>query len=379
MVQYTYYSMDEFDDLSGDLWQLVGTNISDDRQLVPYGTTKTIVTAYGTFLTGVSCGLHVTILVALSRLVTGGSSGLDTTLLTFFSGCQLCSVVFGVPFEIIREYFGKWYFGATLCKVWISYSHLFVPIMLWLLTALALDRIYDLRCMRVYKYTKKTCKTSFMLLGVFLLSAVGLVPLQAWMHLEPRFVLLEVCAVIVDREYTLILAALFYFIPTCVLVGCLIVLAVQARKRIAQLGRAERQESLIALDPKTNCPVHEEKCRTSHDVDTFIADMKNSCVCITVTSFICVAMWAPFYVSNVWLSHGNCDNSFCLDPKLWELFQWIGYTNNLICPCVLFIDKRLRATIRYWMRLDINHGDFVYRKNNNRARRKGSDVSTSIV
>ena len=361
-----------------ELGELLGMNISMDRQIVPYAT-KNIVIAYGTFLTGVSAGLHITILVALARLIGGGGMGLNKHLLAVFSASQLFSVLFVVPFEIAREYLGHWYLGATFCKIWITYSHLFIPAMLWSLLGLTLDKIYDLRSMGVYKYSKKNYKTAGIIACICLFTSVGLVPHQVWIHTKVEFVLVEVCAVIVDKPYTTILSFVFYFIPGALLLACLLGLVAYARHRVTQLTRAERQESLTALDPRARCRVHEEQCRTSHDVDTYISDIKNSCVCLCILSFICVSMWSPFYAANLWLSHSRCENTFCFDPRLWALFQWIGYTSCLVCPCVVFIDKRVRGTVRYWLRLDIDDGEFSYKDSASSKRRNSSDASTSLV
>ena len=354
--EYHVYDLTDADDLE-KLGQLVGVNISMDRQIVPYAT-KNVVIAYGTFLTGVGCALHVTILVALYRLINNGGTGLNRHLLALFTICQLFALILVVPFEITREYIGQWRLGAEFCKVWITYGHIFIPTMLWTLFGLCLDRYHHLQAMGVYRYAKRgSGKVSVIIVAILLLSAAGLIPQQVWLHRKSDFLLVEVCAVVVDTPHTTVLSLMHYFIPSTVLVASLFALCCYARRRIAQLQRIERQESLLALS--TAARSLNGAC--SYDIDTYVVDTKNSCVCLTLLACVTICMWSPFYVANLWLAYSKCENSLCFDPKLWALFQWIGYTSALVCPCFVFVDKRVRATVRYWLKLDVEDGVFSYK------------------
>ena len=352
--EYHVYDLRDADDLER-FGELVGLNISLDREIVPYAT-KNVVIAYGTFLVFVGCALHITILVALCKLINTGGTGLNRPLLALFTICQLFALICVVPFEITREYIGQWRLGEHFCKVWITHGNIFIPTMLWTLFGLCLDRYRQLQSVGAYRYDKRGGgKVSLIILAILLLTAAGLIPQQVWLHNKSDFLLVEVCAVEVATPHTAVLSLIHYFIPSIALVASLFALCCHAKRRIAHLQWIENQESLLALSAARNLN------GDAYDIDTYVLDTKNSCVCLTLLACVTISMWSPFYIANLWLAHSHCESSFCFDPKLWALFQWIGYTSALVCPCMVFVDKRIRATVRYWLKLDVEDGVFSYK------------------
>ena len=68
-------------------------------------------------------------------------------------------------------------------------------------------------------------------------------------------------------------------------------------------------------------------------------DIGNVAGTVTAINLCLLSMWGPFYVTNLMVPF--CKD-MCVDPTLWSLFLWLGYTSAGLCPALWFIDRDVR-------------------------------------
>ena len=55
-----------------------------------------------------------------------------------------------------------------------------------------------------------------------------------------------------------------------------------------------------------------------------------------------IVMWTPFHVLTLMIPH--CDprtgGSMCVDPELWSLSEWCGYSTAGVIPLLILLDSR---------------------------------------
>ena len=196
-------------------------------------------------------------------------------------------------------------------------------------------------------------KVPCLLVGVLLLCVTSVAPLIGWL-LVHDFILHEVCAVAVNKLYTPVLTTLCYYFPAFICILAIVLLTFLTKTKIGQLRTMDRQESLTVLDP--HCRLRCQTKTLSNDVSRRITAMESSRKCITTLSLVCILCWAPFYVANLKIAFCN---SLCIDPRVWTLLLWLGYSSYLLCPPIFLIDKRIRFTVKSWISTT-SHGEMDF-------------------
>ena len=342
MAEYYYsYEFEKLAEMEGVFVEYIEENFTAEEEH-PFHKTKTTVIAFGTFLSAVGSFLNGIIIVALLKSGTT-IKGTNRVLMGLLCFTYLLSLLFIVPFEVAREYQRKWPLGDVMCKVWTLTNHLTVPMTLWTCVAMILDRICYLRQFNHYMSCDRKYRIPSLLIGVLFLCVTSVAPLIGWL-VTHDFILPDVCAIAVDPLYTPVLASLCYFLPAIICLLSLLALTILTKSKVHQLKTMDRQESWTALDPQLRMRSHAKGL--SCDTGRRIVLMENTRQCITALSFLCVFFWAPFYVANLKITY--CD-SLCVDPRLWTLLLWLGYSSHLISPILFLVDNRIRGTVKSWV------------------------------
>ena len=326
-------------------------NVTSERQMLTYGP-KTGIIAYGTFLSAVGTFLDIIVLVALIKSVSN-TKGTSRVLMGLLCCVQLLALLLVVPLEIAREYLKSWPLNGTVCKVWTVATHTIVPLMLWTCTALCIDRIVRLRRLNNYVSRDKRCKVPCLLIGVGLLCCISMAPLISWI-ITQDLILVEVCAVAVDKLYTPVLTSLCYFLPTVVCITSLVLLTVVTKRKVQQLTRLGHHESVAVLNLRSHFKAGQGN---SLHIKGCVSEVRNSRLCVTCLTLVCVLAWAPFYLANLKITF--CDH-LCLDPRLWTLLMWLGYSSFLVCPPLFLIDNRLRLAVKSWISSSAQDAESLY-------------------
>lgn len=61
---------------------------------------------------------------------------------------------------------------------------------------------------------------------------------------------------------------------------------------------------------------------------------------MTAVNITCLIMWAPFYATSVLVVF--CEGRLCVDPTVWSLMIWVGYTTAGLTPLLWILDASVR-------------------------------------
>ena len=78
-------------------------------------------------------------------------------------------------------------------------------------------------------------------------------------------------------------------------------------------------------------------------------------VALTISALVVsiLAMWGPFYSTNLMIPYCR---DMCVDPALWSLFLWLGYTVSGVSPALWFIDRDIRRQLKSLIRCEARGG-----------------------
>jgi hypothetical protein len=82
---------------------------------------------------------------------------------------------------------------------------------------------------------------------------------------------------------------------------------------------------------------------TTADADTTSGELRTSVIVAMVANLIAITCWMPFYVTNLMVPFCK---TVCVDPTLWTLFLWFGYSSVGLSPIVWFFEPTIRAKAR---------------------------------
>ena len=179
--------------------------------------------------------------------------------------------------------------------------------------------------------------------------------------------MLQVCAMAMDRHHAFALAFGAFFAPGLVaVILCISLVAVSARA-CTQRQRLQGSDAASILSAASSCPTDRSAATTQcacnasarlcpdvtyatypeyHDVGNVSASVCAVCLCA-------LAMWGPFYATNLMIPF--CDG-MCVEPTLWSLFLWLGYTVSGVSPALWFIDRDIRRQCKAMIRCEPDKG-----------------------
>ena len=343
-----------------EYWNVLSENASYNRELVPHRS-KWLVITFGSFLSV----LGVILLIAVVALLSQSNStkiGLNRPLQVYLCILHVTSLTFVVPAEVVRECLRRWIFGDQLCHAWLVLSHMLVPMTLWAIFCLILQAVgRQLKLFTACLTHSLTC--ACLLIGTTLVTCSQLV--TAMLTSEDA-VFLDVCAMMVDKKYTVLVSLVSYFIPAAADLTLLVLfvcvtrnrgLAMEARdascqkhlNRFAAIDMWQTESNMCdrVTSYATGQATTEVTTMTTHS--NVVKYRENICITLTAYTGACVICWAPFYTANVWLSLGDCRDDVCFDTSMWTLLQWLGYSSSLLFGCCVLVNRDARAPLKRWL------------------------------
>jgi len=73
---------------------------------------------------------------------------------------------------------------------------------------------------------------------------------------------------------------------------------------------------------------------------TFCTGTKSGINSLLAVNVCCIVTWAPFFVAYLLIPF--CYD-MCIDPTMWSIFIWVGYTTSGVAPMLWFIDEGVRC------------------------------------
>lgn len=328
-----------------------------DTEMV-FSTIREGVVWYGSLLAAWSVPLNLVLLLVLF-VGLKRSTGLAVVegvfppfrwLMVNFSVVQLAMGSFIIPLNVITDKKGAWVFGGDVCRAWLLAQLVFAANTLWTLFAMTFDRFLDTVAHRSYLgWSSGRLVPLVVVLGSWVISGLVLVPSLITQGSGGDLVLEEVCATSVSQEHSLFVTLAVYAVP-----GTLILIVFGAIA-FARLRLQACPDYKMAADDVSCCDGQNSNrssvaTASRDDVESSSsAAPHRSCsgsgmAAILAVYVSCLVTWAPFYAINVIIPF--CKGQMCVDPALWSLSIWLGYSTSGIAPMFWFIDPWMRQQVR---------------------------------
>ena len=349
-----------------DTWILWSDNQTDQLIMV-YQPQRQSVLVFGSVLCAWSifCNLLVAVLVARKHQYYVNTSNKPLRwLILHFTLAQLAQAAFVVPLSVHTERTGYWVFGPVMCRVWLVAGVSLVAQSLWALFFITLDRLLYVLQPVTYDIRMRGGRVLLMVACSLLLSLLTLVPITLAMQ-HPDFVLEDVCAISMSRDYAFATSFIAFFVPAFMTI-CLtvITLIVTTRTRLylqCEHWRPQQTDPTTTLNPTSEVMTNSSATTTSSCARTkayewskiasllYCGDEELYSISLTVgvANFGYLALWTPFYVTNLMIPF--CQ-TICVNPLVWSLLIWLGYSTAGISPIIWFLDLNIRGSFKQVLR-----------------------------
>lgn len=349
---------EDLDDTSAalwfDSWFSQSQNDTVETEMI-FSTIRDGVVWYGSLLAAWSVPLNLVLLLVLFvglRRSTGSAvvEGVFPPfrwLMVNFSVVQLVMASFIIPLNVITDKKGAWIFGGDVCRAWLLAQLVFAANTLWTLFAMTFDRFLDTVAHRSYLgWSSGRLVPLVVVLGSWVISGLVLVPSLITQGSGGDLVLEEVCATSVSQEHSLFVTLAVYAVP-----GALILIVFGAIA-FAKLRLQASSDYKMAADDVSCCDgqhSNRSSLATASRDDADVGAPHQSCsgsglAAILAVYVSCLVTWAPFYAINVIIPF--CKGQMCVDPALWSLSIWLGYSTSGVAPMFWFIDPWMRQQAR---------------------------------
>lgn len=313
---------------------------------------------YGSTLSLWSLLTNTTLIFVLLYALRGGSSSSSSNsgsshgklcpsywwLVSNFTAVQLVTAGFILPLSVETEKRGHWPFGRQLCCAWLVMRILLVAESFWTLFAVTLDRFFGRITPLAYeRYGRCLALGVLAVLGTWAI-AVTVTVVTVWSlqvndeatagTTNDGIVDEELCATSIDFDHSLFIALCSFALPSAFTVVLIILLAA-----VELTSSCRRKSPKFTGFPQ---PATTTTTTTTLEQSSFEGQEPGNGSCLAVVSVdLCfIVGWAPAFATNVVIH--VCQGSVCIDPTVWTLMVWVGYTTAGLAPLLWFLDPLTR-------------------------------------
>lgn len=263
-------------------------------------------------------------------------------LVSNLSAVQLALATFVVPLNLATESIGAWPFDGQLCRAWLLIRVLLIAESSWTVFAVTLDRFFRhvtplsyARCVRCRTLTFFAVAGTWGVAGV--VAGVTARSLTEEGEAEgPAVVLEEFCATSLSFDHSLFITLTSFAVPSILVLVLLLAVAMAAcSSRCAST-------TPVANEATPSATLRGQSGLIYAAADDDAGPAWTSGTYSTASVGICFVLgWAPFFTVNI-LIH-ICQGLVCVDPAVWTLFVWVGYSTAGLMPLCWFLDPWVRG------------------------------------
>ncbi|XP_046386626.1 putative tyramine receptor 2 [Ischnura elegans] len=164
-----------------------------------------------------------------------------------------------LPFNVAYSLIGRWEFGITLCKIWLTCDVLCCTASILHLCAIALDRYWAITDPLAYAQKRTLRRVMLMIAGVWLASgAISSPPLAGWNDWPEEFTNNTACRLTQQPGYIVYSSLGSFYIPLFVMTIVYAEIFVAARRRLRERAKASKlnavKQSVVSPAPGANAP-----------------------------------------------------------------------------------------------------------------------------
>jgi len=326
-------------------WILIEDNVNSEHEMMMSLPRRAGVMVFGGVLSAWIIAITLLLLVTLLRHRRVPLAGhvpspallVNLLLADLFTGASV------VPFSAHTEITGSWDFGMIGCRLWLLARLALSSFTMWSVMMITLDHLVYAANPASYCQRMTVCKYYCLMFTPWVAGVLTCVPAAYYMMVDADFILTEVCAVAVDAGYAVGVSAAAFLIPAALALIVSTVLAILALCPRTHYIVHDANEADVTINQPC-FPVETEQ-DTALDLPAYTVG-NSATVGIALTACM-VVMWTPFYVFS--LAIPFC-TTLCVDPSVWSLCEWLGYSASGVAPALLFLDLRVRQRFKQLIR-----------------------------
>lgn len=261
---------------------------------------------------------------------------------------------FVMTFAMINDVLGKWSFGPSFCKIWMSADVMCSTASILNLCAISLDRYLHIRSPLHYDAWVDHFRVLFVVATIWVMSAlISFLPIQLdWHRLglpdlnlnsdisTSGFQQLQdhtashfyaepdgVCQLELNPVYAVVSSTISFYLP------CLAMTLIYYRL----LQYARRHVTHIKMTTKfSSSAVQVQQCGSSTTTTTLYktSDHK-AAITLGIIMGVFLVCWVPFFTVNVVGAFCRC-----VPPLVFGVFTWLGYVNSTMNPVIYGVFNR---------------------------------------
>lgn len=200
----------------------------------------TVITLFGIiFFTVVG-----NILVILSVFTYRPLRSVQNFFIVSLAVADLMVAILVLPLNVAYSVLGRWQFGISLCKMWLTCDVLCCTASILNLCAIALDRYWAITDPINYALKRTLKRVLLMIFGVWVLSAViSSPPLLGWNDWPENFEETSPCELTKEQGYVIYSALGSFFIPLLIMASVYVEIFIATRRRLRE--RAKQTNTLV--------------------------------------------------------------------------------------------------------------------------------------
>ena len=321
-----------------DTWIVITENSTSTRELLSQPRRLGVV-LFGSVLTILVILVNLTLAISVSRKRKGvpkARPGVNWLMLNYTLAQLLVGAVV-VPLNVQTELELQWGFGPALCRAWLLMQVFLAALAHWSCLAITVDRLVYVLSPHAYYHRMTKGRVACLLITAWTLSLATAAPPGVSMLTDPDFILDEVCAIAMTKQYALGMSAAAYFAPAMMLlVGTAGVMLWSAQTR------ARKAQMVGVTDGQALC---HKKCCPDEAYITYVdyLSIGNVSHAVAAVNLSLVVLWAPFFVMNAIVPFCK---GLCVPPTLWSASLWLGLTSAVVSPLLWTVDVDVRDQVR---------------------------------
>lgn len=170
------------------------------------------------------------------------------------AAADLAVAILVMPLNVAYGSLGKWMWGKSLCKMWLTCDIMSCTSSILNLCAIALDRYYAITDPINYASKRTMKRVMLQIAGVWILSLViSSPPLVGWNDWPEQFTVDTPCQLTAERGYVIYSSLGSFFIPLIIMTIVYIKIFLAARRRLRKRTLVSRiTEPVVLMDSQEN-------------------------------------------------------------------------------------------------------------------------------
>ncbi|KAI1296893.1 putative tyramine receptor 2 [Halotydeus destructor] len=157
--------------------------------------------------------------------------------------------LFVMPFNVTYSIMGRWIFGLTVCKMWLTSDVLCCTASILNLSAIALDRYQAIHDPINYAQKRTLQRVLTMIVLIWLISAlISIPPLLGWNDWPDDFNEDTPCMLTQERGYVIYSSSGSFFIPLIIMTVVYVKIFIATRRRLRERAKATSSKMSVRVN-----------------------------------------------------------------------------------------------------------------------------------